>query len=60
MLEKIKQLCKQQNKPVCKMEQDLGLGKNTITQWDKSVPSVNKVAAVANYLGVTVDELLKE
>lgn len=60
MVKKIKQLCKQRKTTLQKMQLDLGFGPASITRWDKNKPSVDKVAAVAKYLGCTVDELLKE
>lgn len=41
-----------------KLEQTVGLAPGTINKWDKNVPSVTRVKAVADFFGVTVDELL--
>lgn len=40
------------------MEQKAGLAGKTIFRWDKTSPSIEKVAAVADVIGVSVDELL--
>lgn len=42
-----------------KIEQETGLVLSSIYHWDKIKPSVDKVAKVANYLGTTVEELIK-
>jgi transcriptional regulator with XRE-family HTH domain len=42
------------------LEEQTGIGKNSIYEWDKSNPSVDKVKRVADYFRVTVDELLRE
>lgn len=42
-----------------KIEQETGLVLSSIYHWDKTKPSVDKVAKVAKYLGVTVEQLLE-
>ena len=56
----IETLCKKQGITVSGLEKALGFGNSTISKWSKSSPSVDKLAAVANYFGVTIDQLLKE
>ena len=60
MLASIKRLCKAQRKTISRMEKDLGLAQNSVTRWDRNTPSVDKVAAVAEYLGTTVDAIIRE
>ena len=43
-----------------KIEQETGIVLGSIYHWNDIKPSVDKVAKVAKYLGVTVEELLKE
>lgn len=59
MLSQIKRICKERKIPICKLEEAVGIGQGSIARWDQHIPSVDKVKAVADYLGVTVDELLK-
>lgn len=40
------------------LEKEAGLGMNTLVKWDRSSPSIDRVAAVADVLGVTIDELV--
>lgn len=60
IVENIKKLCKARGISVSALEKTLGFSNSTISKWTVSSPSVAKLAAVADYFGVTVDELLKE
>lgn len=57
---KIQKLCKGQNKTIMGFEEELGFPRGSICKWDKNIPSVKKVKAVADALSTTVDELLRE
>ncbi|HDR5352843.1 TPA: helix-turn-helix transcriptional regulator [Bacillus thuringiensis] len=54
----IKQLCQKKDISVSKLEEDLRFGQNTIYQWKKRTPSVERVQKVADYFGVSIDYLL--
>ena len=41
-----------------RIELDTGITPSSIYHWDKVKPSVDKVAKVADYLGVTIEKLL--
>lgn len=56
----IKALCKREGVTVKALEEICNLGNGTIRRWNKSAPSVDKIARVASFFGVTIDELLKE
>lgn len=58
LLEKIKFLCKERGISLIELERSCGVTERTIYRWDTSIPSVDKVKRVADYFGVTVDELL--
>lgn len=58
IFERIKELCSEREITVTQLTRDLGLGKGTIEKWRLRVPSVEKVSAVANYLGVSIDYLM--
>lgn len=60
MLKNIKRLCAANNISISKLGKTLGFGNGTIERWDRNRPSIDKVILVADYFGVTVDELLKE
>lgn len=60
MLDKIKALCKEKKTSVAKLEKQLGFGNGVIGRWDKSVPSYERLAAVASALDVSVAYLTGE
>lgn len=60
VVEKIRQLCKEQGKTIFSLEQECGFGNGVIHKWDRNSPSVAKVIAVADVLGVPVSYLIGE
>ena len=54
----IKSIADSQKVSIRKIEQDTGITLGSIYHWNDVKPSVDKVAKVANYLGVTVEDLL--
>lgn len=60
MLKNILDKCQEKKITIAELERQAGLKQRTIYKWDESKPSVEKVLAVANVLGVTVEELAKE
>lgn len=59
MLENIKALCRERHVTLADVERACGLGKKSIYAWGTSAPSVERAKLVADYFGVTVDELLR-
>ena len=59
-LNKIKGLCREKGITLRTLEELAGLGTNSIYRWEENNPSVDKVKNVADVLGVTIEELLKE
>ena len=59
MLERIIELCKQKGMTIAELERKSGLQPRTVYKWNRSTPSVDKVLAVANALGTTVEDLSK-
>ena len=60
LLDNIKRLCKEKNTSICAVERTLGIGNGTIGKWDVYSPRLDIVKKVADYFGMTVDELLRE
>lgn len=60
LVEKIKTLAKERGYTMRQIEADCNIGTRSIYNWDTSIPAVDKVKRVANYLGVTVDDLIVE
>lgn len=60
--ENIQRLCKEHKISIFRLEKACGLGNGTIGGWAgrKAAPKVTSLKAIADYFGVTVDELLKE
>lgn len=60
MYNKIKTLCKKNNVSITRVEKETGLSNGAIGKWKDSIPTVDKLKKVADYFGVTIDELLEE
>lgn len=58
LVERIKTLCESNAITITQLESAAGIARGTIGRWDKSTPSVDKVAKVAEYFSITIDELL--
>lgn len=58
LLERIRTLAKEQGMSISKLEDSLGFGNGTISRWDKSSPSVEKLQAVGKALNVSIAFLL--
>lgn len=56
----ILRLCQSRGVSISKMERELGIGNATVRNWNVSSPTVNKLKLVADYFGVTMDDLLAE
>ena len=56
----ISNLCRANGISIAKLERETGLGNATVRGWANSSPTVEKLKAVADYFGVTVDYLLAE
>lgn len=58
--EKIKRLCAQKGVTIYRLEKDLEFSPSTIIKWKTSVPAVNKLKKVSDYLGVNIEYFLEE
>lgn len=58
LLENIRRLCSKKLVSIAKLERETGISNGTIGRWDTSSPTIENVQKVAEYFGVTVDELL--
>lgn len=57
MVEKIKNLAKSNNINITNLESKLGFSQGSLRKWDDSIPSIDKVAQVADFFGVSLDYL---
>ena len=60
IIEKIESLCKKKGISISRLEKEVGLGNATIRGWEFSSPKVENLVKVADYFGVTVDDLLTD
>jgi transcriptional regulator with XRE-family HTH domain len=58
MVERIRELCRRDGINLKRLEEAVGIGNGIIARWSKSVPSADKLAAVAEYFGVSMEYLL--
>lgn len=58
--DKIASLCKEKKITIARLEREVGLGNATIAGWRKYTPTALRLKKVADYFGVTVDELLRD
>lgn len=58
MFERIELISKKRGMSLREVNEKAKLGTNAIYRWKKQTPSVDKIKAVANVLGVSVDYLL--
>lgn len=57
LLAHIRKVCAERGTTIAKVEKAIGFNK-VIYNWDKYTPSIDKVAAVADYFGMSIDELI--
>lgn len=58
LTENIKILCRKNNISIYQLEDNLGFGRNTIYQWNKRTPGIDKVQAVAEYFQTDINQLV--
>lgn len=60
LVENIRALCKGRELTLAELERKTGIGNGVIARWATSSPRVDNLAKVADYFGVTVDDLLSD
>nr|DAS81885.1 MAG TPA: repressor protein [Caudoviricetes sp.] len=58
--EKVKRICKERKISIFQLERNCGIGNGTIGRWRNSKPNTETIKKVADYLRLSVDELLEE
>ena len=58
ILNNIKALCSQKGISLRQLEQACGLSPRYVYKWDTATPGVDKVAVIADYFGISIDELI--
>ena len=59
LFDNVKRMCEEKGIAISKLEMDLEFPRSYICKWNKNEPGIRKVQKVADYLGVTIEELLK-
>ena len=59
-LDAVRKLCKSKNITFAELERTLGIGNGTIRRWEDKNPRIDNIKAVADYFGITIDELMRE
>lgn len=60
LYDKIKEVAKTKSLSIYRIERDLGFSNGSLRKWNNSNPSATSLKKVANYLNVTLDDLLEE
>lgn len=60
IVERIKKLAQEKRLSIRQIEIAAEVSNGAIARWDEKLPSVDKVYRVANVLGCTVDDLIRE
>lgn len=60
LYDKIKEVAKTKSLSIYRIERDLGFSNGSLRKWNNSTPSAASLKKVANYLNVTLDDLLEE
>lgn len=57
--ERIEKLCKERGISVRKLEGECSLSNGSVAKWKTSSPSVESLGKVAQFFGVSIDELVR-
>lgn len=57
---KIKKICQLKGISIRQLEADLEFSSGSVCKWDENVPSWDRVTKVADYLGISLEELIKD
>lgn len=58
LLERIKSLCIENSISLSALEKKLNLGNGTLSRWNTSSPSIDKIQRISNYFNVSIDYLV--
>lgn len=56
---RIKEMCEKKHISIYRLEKDLKFPASTIIKWKTSSPTVEKIKAVADYFGVSIEYFLE-
>ena len=55
----VRRICQERQISIAQLEREAGLGNGVVRKWTHTSPTLRTVFAVTDYLGVTLDDLLK-
>jgi len=58
-VERLRRMCSERNETLAHVEKETGISNGSIRRWDKHSPNVDTAKLVADYLGVSVDFLIR-
>lgn len=59
LYDNVKEIANQNGLSIRQIEKELKFSNGSISKWNVSAPSVNKIQKVAQYLEIPIEELLK-
>ena len=60
VLDNIREISKEKGLSLAEVCRRAGVQYNTLKEWDKAMPNMRNLVPIAETLGVTLDELLKD
>lgn len=60
LYDNIKKLCLEKKIAISEMERDLGFPRSYVCKWNENEPGIRKVQKVADYLHVSIEDLLED
>lgn len=60
LYDNIKKLCRKKGISISKLEKALDFPRSYICKWNENEPGIRKVQKVANFLEVSIEELLEQ
>jgi hypothetical protein len=60
LYDNIKKICLEKKIAISEMERDLEFPRSYVCKWNENEPGIRKVQKVADYLHVSIEELLEE
>lgn len=60
LYDNVKRLCEEKEISILSLEKSLGFPRSSICKWNENEPGIRKVQKVAEFLGVSIEELLEE
>lgn len=60
VVKNIEALCKKRGISIARLEREAGIGNGVIRRWDEGNPRLDCIKRIADYFGVTIDELLQD